>query len=112
MNLTDNRPSYVKKAFSNMRTNGEAFNIIKAACDKLKLKYESPATINEVAVHIKIPKIKLAIIFNSTGPYAKRKAMMLKNSGWTISLIFQHDVINSGFETVKNSLKEMLDNRR
>ncbi len=112
INVINRNPSYVRKAIGNMRTDGEAFNIIKEACKQLKLRYECPAVLNEVAVHFLIPKLKLAIIFNSTGPYAKRKAMTLKNSGWTISLIFQHEVINNGLEIIKNNLKEILDNRR
>jgi hypothetical protein len=107
-NLLDDKPSYVKKAISNMRTDGEAFEIIKKACKQLNLSYECPGVINNIAVHFKIKKCNLAIIFSSTGPYVSRKVTLLKNSNWLVSVVHQHDVINHGIETIKFHLKDLI----
>ena len=106
--IDGSKPSHVKKAISNMRTDGEAFDIIRSVCSKLKLKYECPSSVNDIAVHFTIPKCKLAILFKSTGPETSRKAKMLENSGWTVSTIHQSEVISSGVEVIKKHLSELL----
>ena len=101
-------PSHIKKAIGNMRKDGPAFDIIKQACKLLKLKYESPGMIGETVVHFAIEKCKLAILFESSGPWNRKKSEILKDAGWIPAILQPHEIIKLGLESIKTQLSELL----
>ena len=101
-------PSHIKKAIGNIRKDGPAFDIIKQACDSLGLKYQSPGVIGETVVHFSIEKCKMAILFESTGVNNQKKAEILRDMGWTPTIIRSYDIIKLGYESIKNQLSELL----
>lgn len=91
-----------------MRKDGPAFDVIKQACNSLKLDYESPGIIGETVVHFSIEKCKLAILFESTGTNNQRKAEILRDMGWSPTIIQSYEVVKLGHEAIKNQLSELL----
>lgn len=101
-------PSHIKKAMGNMRKEGPAFDVIKQACNSLKLDYESPGIIGETVVHFSIEKCKLAILFESTGTNNQRKAEILRDMGWSPTIVQSYEIVKLGHEAIKNQLSELL----
>lgn len=101
-------PSHIKKAIGNMRKDGPAFDVIKQACDSLGLAYQSPGIIGEIVVHFSIEKCKLAILFESTGMNNRRKAEILRDMGWSATIVQSYEVTKLGREAIKNQLSEIL----
>lgn len=91
-----------------MRKDGPAFDIIKKACKELKLKYNSPGIIGDTVVHFTIEKCKLAILFESSGPWIKRKVEKIEYAGWVPSVISDIQVIKLGCESIKSQLSELI----
>lgn len=105
-------PSHLKKAIANLKKDGPEFDILKQVCESLKLKYQSPGVVNGVAVHFAIEKCKLAILFESSGPWNRRKAEIIKYGGWTPSIIQAHEVVKSGFESIKTQMQQVLNGKK
>lgn len=93
----------------NIRKEGPAFDIIKRACKSLGLDYQSPGIINETVVHFTIKKCKLAILFESSGSWNQKKAEILRDAGWTPTIIQSYEVVKLGHEAIKNQLSELLN---
>jgi hypothetical protein len=105
-------PSHLKKAIGNLKKDGPEFDILKQVCKSLKLKYNSPGIVNGIAVHFAIEDHKLAILFESSGPWNKRKAEMIKHGGWIPSIIPAYEIVRSGFESIKAQMIELIREKK
>ena len=99
----------VKRSIGAMDLQSPALLKIRAACERLKLKYETPFYLENCCAHIAIPSVKLAIWLRQSKDSAQwaRVKAAFEGSGWRVIFTTTRQIEEMRDDELSAQIKEL-----